>query len=74
MKESIKPCPFCKGTNVTIDSKAGPIRQGVQRKTFSVRCNKCHARGPTTSGVYPSLQINEKCPEYEESIKRWNNR
>lgn len=75
---NILPCPFCKNTKVSVDSKAGKISYksgvGIQTKTFSVRCNKCHARGPTISGKYRTTVRNEDCPEYEEAIKRWNNR
>lgn len=76
--ENIKPCPFCKGTKVAVDSKAGPVHyrggKRTQTKTFSVRCNKCHARGPTISGVYPNTILPHDCPEYEEAIRRWNDR
>lgn len=46
----LKPCPFCGGMKLKIEHKAAQSykrRQGVEQYTFSVRCNKCHARGGT---------------------------
>lgn len=75
---NINPCPFCGSTKVSVESKAGKISYktgvGVQTKTFSVRCNKCHARGPTISGNYRTTVRNEDCPEYENAIFKWNDR
>jgi len=44
-------CPFCNSTKLKIDSKSKFISyRHVRTYTFSVRCNSCHARGPTVSG------------------------
>lgn len=91
MAEKIKPCPFCGGTKLKVESKsvldgyAGDIHR-VERMTFSVRCNSCHARGGTASGrVIKSfrLTMTEKdLPEWattdtklkEKAIEAWNRR
>lgn len=48
-------CPFCGGDKLKVDSKVSNqinIINGNRYKTYtaSVRCNKCHSRGPTVSG------------------------
>ena len=50
----LKPSPFCGGTKLKIEHKSTSIYKadlrGVDAYTFSVRCNKCHARGATVTG------------------------
>lgn len=51
----LKPCPFCGGTKLKIDSKSKAagwtgIDARVEQTTFSVRCNVCHARGGAAGG------------------------
>lgn len=47
----LKPCPFCGGTKLKIDSKSKHISyRHVDVITATVRCNVCHARGGTASG------------------------
>lgn len=50
----LKPCPFCGSTKLKIEHKSTFISKlalsGVDAYTFSVRCNKCHARGATVTG------------------------
>ena len=44
MNKELKNCPFCGGEKLKIDSK-----RRNNTETYSVRCNKCHARGGTVS-------------------------
>lgn len=50
----LKPCPFCGSNKLKIEHKSTSIYKanliGVDACTFSVRCNKCHARGATVTG------------------------
>lgn len=51
----LKPCPFCGNTKLTVNRKSKVTRVNdfdwrVEYRTFSVRCNVCHARGGTASG------------------------
>ena len=64
--ESLMPCPFCGGTSLKVDTKTSYHQRLGYRYTASVRCNKCHARGPTTiSNFYESE---------EQAIINWNYR
>lgn len=56
MSEELKPCPFCGSTKLKIDKKSVLDRYtglGVrlERHTYSVRCNVCHARGRSIGGI-----------------------
>lgn len=74
-----KRCHFCGGSKLKIDSKKSNDFRFVDgkrenRHTVTVRCNKCHARGPTVSvwlsrGQYNAAKIME-----EEAVKAWNKR
>ena len=50
----LKPCPFCGGEKLKVEHKVSSMYKaglkGVEPYTFSVRCNKCHARGTTVFG------------------------
>lgn len=50
---NLEKCPFCKGNKLKFDSKTGKdgYKHGIRfcRYTGSIRCNICHARGPTVS-------------------------
>ena len=86
--EKLKPCPFCGSEKLKIESKsvfAGctGIEEIVERITYSVRCNICHARGSTVVGkVLPSLAQIRKRPHWatteteleERAIAAWNRR
>ena len=48
-------CPYCKSNQVRIDYKQitvgiNGLDMPVKRYTYSGRCNKCHARGPSVGG------------------------
>ncbi|MBQ0099387.1 MAG: Lar family restriction alleviation protein [Firmicutes bacterium] len=78
----MKPCPFCGSEKLKIDSKTKTGLDcnwnSVTIYSYSVRCNKCHARGP----IYTNKK-DRQCNEYiykskqewiDEAIKLWNNR
>ena len=45
----LHPCYFCGSTKLKIESKHNGKWRNTGTHTASVRCNKCHARGPTAS-------------------------
>lgn len=78
--DSQKQCPFCGKTKIKVESKESNNRRiikGIRYSgiTASVRCNTCHARGPTVGGLYKtgnSLQrqkVIEECQK--EALKAW---
>lgn len=84
MPDELRPfpcaCPFCGGHKLKVDSRASEGRfnhkTGKVEKTHtaSLRCNKCHARGPTVSvklpvGEYGALEMLE-----DKAIEAWNGR
>jgi Lar family restriction alleviation protein len=88
----LKPCPFCGSTKLKINSKSTKAGYNgrdniVYRATYSVRCNKCHARGGAIGGKVLSLEnypINIPYPlpswatTWQElkakAVVAWNNR
>ena len=51
----LKPCPFCGSEKLRVNRKStlagfNGLDQRVERHTYSVRCNICHARGPAVGG------------------------
>lgn len=86
----LKPCPFCGKTKLKLESKsvhAGwtGIDARVERETYSVRCNVCHARGGTVGGKVIKSQLHiyqDRMPTWattsealkEEAIEVWNRR
>lgn len=75
----LRECPFCGGTKLKVDSKKGSNFRVVNGKVeefhvVTVRCNRCHTRGPTTSvylkwGEYNAARIME-----DAAIEAWNRR
>ena len=68
----LKPCPFCGGTRLKLDSKqtrAGytGIDALVERETYSVRCNVCHARGGAVGGKV----IHSRLDVYKDNMPKW---
>jgi hypothetical protein len=49
MSVELKPCPFCRNTKLKIESKHHGTHYYTGTHSASVRCSKCHARGPTAS-------------------------
>lgn len=88
----LKPCPFCGGTKLKIEQKStfagyNGLDHRVERHTYSVRCNICHARGGTVGGkviqhfhLYVGREI--PIPEWattddvlqNKAVEAWNRR
>lgn len=88
MHEELKPCPFCNSTDLKIDHKSvksydptQTLFYSVERHTYSVRCNKCYARGSTASGRV-ILYFYGSLPEWAttdkalaaRAVSKWNRR
>lgn len=75
MNNELKPCPFCGGTKVKIDCKTIGSRE-----TYSVRCNKCHARGGTYGITIRKSQMSYEaivqCRDSakQKALEEWNTR
>ena len=77
MTDKLKPCPFCGGEKLKIDCKS---RNDIE--TYSVRCNKCHARGGTASISIKGVLVNQgyaalkevREQAKEKAIEAWNTR
>lgn len=68
MKEELKPCPFCGGSNL----RHGNIKSGWRR----VRCSQCCAEGPPINPAYhkgPTSYDTSKFRE-EAAFTVWNTR
>lgn len=90
-KKEVKPCPHCGSKKYKVESKK--VLDGylldtyrVMRKTFSVRCNACFARGGAVGGKviesYEHFISEHELPEWatteeqliEQAVKKWNRR
>lgn len=90
--KNLKPCPFCGSEKLKIDRKSKAagydgLDQRVEYHTYSVRCNKCHARGGAVGGkVIPHFTLfymgEVPLPEWattddiliHKAAKNWNGR
>ncbi len=86
----LKPCPFCGSASLRVDRKskiAGwtGIDARVERETYSVRCNVCHARGGAVGGKVIQSHLHlyrDNMPEWavtreeleQRAIEAWNRR
>lgn len=83
----LEKCPFCGSTKLKVESKSAMIGTNgldvpVDRYTYSVRCNVCHARGPARGGKVLRYTLNLELPDwaktqselYEQAIEAWNRR
>ncbi len=84
--EKIDPCRFCGSGSVGIRCKNDSDRflwngTRIYRAKYSVRCFKCKARGPISSGWIWNVAFGEK-PKYtvnpndlrNQAIEAWNRR
>lgn len=67
-----KHCPFCGNTNLKIDSKSIPdgwtrLHARVNKETYYVRCNVCHAQGGAVSGKV----IKSNLHLYSDHLPNW---
>ena len=74
------PCPFCGGTKLKIDQKTSSSTKWNSEKkrvdklvVVTVRCNKCHTRGPTTS-MYAGWSDSPRIALEEKAADAWNTR
>jgi len=90
MDTYIKPCPFCGSSRVKVFSKnAGTewingLGHRVNRKTFTVRCKVCFARGGVAGGLVsdrelpPGANIRDRIDDENdlrlEAVRLWNER
>lgn len=85
----IKPCPFCNSTSLIVDKKSrlagfNGLEERIERHIYSVRCNKCKARGPVSSGLVFAVKNYQNLPKPDwattdseikhRAIDLWNGR
>ena len=74
IEEGILPCPFCGNTKLKVDSKHNGHWSTTGTHSATVRCSKCHARGPTAScKVAPHLYGADEVTK-QKAIELWNKR
>lgn len=80
MTDKLKPCPFCGSTKFEINQKMSsntkynPKTKRLEKfVVVTVRCNKCHTRGPTTS-IYAGWNDRPTQMLKEKAIEVWNRR
>lgn len=72
--EIIKACPFCGSRKLKVESKHNGKWSSTGTHSATVRCNKCHARGPTASckvqkGLWSADEVTK-----QKAIELWNGR
>ena len=87
--DELKKCPFCGGKKLKIERKSclagwNGLDMRVERHTYSVRCNTCHARGGVAGGrvMNDSRTLCAQLPEWAttdkaleaRAIEAWNRR
>ena len=82
----LRECPFCGSDKVKVEGKNKKelSYEGLERRTYAVRCNKCHARGGTASGYIRNsfYHLTERgkelmehdCEIRKRAIEAWNRR
>lgn len=65
--KELKPCPFCGYDKLKLDQK-----MRGSNITYSVRCNRCHARGGSRGASIYSYEEQNKAQN--EAIRKWNKR
>lgn len=69
----ISPCPFCGSTNLKVDSKHHGKHYYEGTHSATVRCQKCHARGPTASCKVTRAHMRVDESTMQKAIELWNN-
>ena len=70
----LKPCPFCGSTKLTVVSKHNGTHYYCGTHSFTVRCNKCYARGSTSSCKVEKGKHNDEKEARQRAIELWNTR
>lgn len=72
IETGIDPCPFCGNTKLKVDSKHNGKWSNTGTHSATVRCSKCHARGPTAScKVSDSRWFADEATK-QKAIELWN--
>ena len=48
----LKPCPFCQGTNISIEQSGDP-----DNTSYEVYCRSCYAQGPEQQTKYMAARL-----------------
>lgn len=73
MSVMINPCPWCGNTKVRVESKHNGDVYWRGTHSASVRCSKCHARGPTASCKVERHMYGADELTKQKAIDLWNN-
>jgi Lar family restriction alleviation protein len=73
MELEIKPCPFCGNTKLKVESKHHGSHYYEGTHSATVRCSKCHARGPTASCKVEKGKYHTDEATNQRAIELWNN-
>lgn len=74
MELEMKPCPFCGNTKLKVDSKHHGTHYYTGTNSATVRCNKCHARGPTASCKVEKGKRYVDEYTMQRAVELWNER
>ena len=76
----LKPCPFCGSTKLKVDwktsssTKWNPETKRLDKLVVvTVRCNRCHTRGPTTS-MWGGWYDRPEQVLADAAVEKWNER
>lgn len=72
MDIELKPCPFCGNTKLKIESKHHGTHYYTGTHSASVRCSKCHARGPTASCKVEKHKYSADEVTQQKAAELWN--
>lgn len=70
----INPCPFCGNTKLKVESKHNGTHYYTGAHSATVRCSKCHARGPTASCKVEKGKYHADEETKQRAIELWNAR
>ena len=70
----INPCPFCGNTKLKVESKHNGTHYYTGTHSATVRCSKCHARGPTASCKVERGKYHADEETKQRAIELWNAR
>lgn len=73
-KPAIAPCPFCGNTKLKVESKHNGKWSNTGTHSATVRCSKCHARGPTASCKVSESRWSANEATEQRAIELWNER
>ena len=74
IEEGILPCPFCGNTKLKVESKHNGKWSNTGTHSATVRCSKCHARGPAASCKVSDSRWEADDATKQKAIELWNKR